>query len=265
VRLDPSHRLPEIGAHRYQNALDQLDQLYNERSGEVLRRIVATGLLLAGDARRMAYPRFVRFLAASLLAVIVVAAPLAARAQQPPPVPYDPYAPQPAYGAPPPYAAPPGYGAPAYGAPYGNPYGAPTPMQLMMYENEKKSAGLALVLQILLPGAGSIYADHVAGAVLTWGGMIGGIALIVVGVNQDVRSIDGQSMTSGRGDGLIVAGIAAYLGFWIYGFVDAYQSANEYNVNLAKRLRLPMMDLSVAPLRTATQSTALAPTLTWRF
>jgi hypothetical protein len=142
-------------------------------------------------------------------------------------------------------------------------------MQLMAYENEKKSAGLALVLDILLPGVGSIYADHAVGAAITWGGMIGGIILIGVGVHQDVQSLDanGNSMTSNSGDGLIIAGVVALLGFRIYGIVDAYQSANEYNVNLARKLRLPMMslsDVSVAPIRTP-QGTTLAPTLTWHF
>jgi TM2 domain-containing membrane protein YozV len=219
-----------------------------------------------------------------LLAVVVVAVPALSAAQQPappaappaaapqvpaspPPAPYDPYAPQPAYGAPPPPYGAPGYGAPPYG--YATPYGAPTPVQLMIYENEKKSAGLALVLQILLPGVGSIYADHVAGALITWGGMVGGVVLIVAGVNEDVRSIDnGTSMPSNSGAGLILAGVAAYIGFWIYGLVDAYQSANEYNTELARKLRLPMMslsDLSVAPIRTAQGTTTLAPTLTWRF
>lgn len=229
-----------------------------------MRLIVATVLVLVG----IASPGVSRAQQPAPPAAPAPATAPAAPPQQAAPVPYDPYAPQPAYGAPPPgYGAPPpGYGAPAYGYGYGYaPYGAPTPMQLMAYENEKKSAGLALVLQILLPGAGSIYADHVAGAAITWGGMIGGIALIIAGVNQDVRSINGQSTTSSQGDGLILAGVGAYLGFWIYGFVDAYQSANEYNANLAKKLRLPMMDLSLAPLRTAAQSTALAPTLTWRF
>ena len=46
--------------------------------------------------------------------------------------------------------------------------------------------------------------------------------------------------------------------------VDAYSSAQDYNANLARTLRLPQMGLSLAPLRTA-QSTALAPTFTLRF
>jgi hypothetical protein len=216
-------------------------------------------------------------LCSGLLALLVVSAPLAARAQtpppqvppsaappapMPPPAPYDPYAPQPAYGAP-----PPPYGAPVYAAPpYGYaPYGQPTPMQLMTYENEKKSPALALVLSLWIPGVGNIYADHAAGAAITWAGIIGGCVLMGVGVNQDVKDLNGQSTTSGSGDGLILAGVVAFLGFYIYGVVDAYQSANEYNADLARKLRLPMMNLSVVPVRTSGQTTAVAPTLTWRF
>jgi Borrelia membrane protein P13 len=231
----------------------------------------------------------VRLSLLTLTIVVVVAVPLTSRAQQPAAAPgppaapaaapapygaYDPYAPQPAYGAPPPQygAPPPQYGAPPpqYGAPpYGYGYaGGPTPMQLMMYESGKKTPGLALVLDIIFPGIGSIYADHATGAAITWGGMIGGFVLIVVGVNQQVHALNQNQSSDGTisdaGVGLILVGALASIGFRIYGVVDAYSSAKDYNANLAKSLRLPEMNLSLAPLRTP-QSTALAPTFTLRF
>ncbi len=144
-------------------------------------------------------------------------------------------------------------------------------MQLMMYESGKKTPGLALVLDIIFPGIGSIYADHAIGAAVTWGGMLGGFVLIGVGVNQQVHAFNQQNQSqssdgtvSDAGVGLILVGALASIGFRIYGVVDAYSSAKDYNANLAKSLRLPEMNLSVVPLRTP-QSTALAPTFTLRF
>jgi hypothetical protein len=170
-----------------------------------------------------------------------------------------PYAPPDQWAPPPPAGTPPP--APAYGA--APPGYAPSPLPYMAYESNKKSQGLALVLEFLIPGVGSAYAEHAMGAAITWGGMLGGVALIVGGLSDTRSQGDVQTLTD-QGAAMITVGIVAILGFRIYGFVDAYSSTGDYNVELARRLKLPDINLSVAPLRTP-QGTALAPTLTLRF
>jgi hypothetical protein len=51
-----------------------------------------------------------------------------------------------------------------------------------VHEETSKSASLAFPLELLLPGAGSIDADHATGALVNWGLMLGGPLLIVKGV-----------------------------------------------------------------------------------
>jgi hypothetical protein len=131
---------------------------------------------------------------------------------------------------------------------------------LMMYEREKKSPGLALVLDIVFPGAGSIYADHPWGALVTWGGMIGSLFVALAGLEYDSSHQNGTS----DGEALFFLGLAGVGAFRVYGVVDAYSSAKDFNADLARRLRLPEIFVSLAPIR-ARESTALAPTLTLRF
>src|SRR5262245_41181288 len=82
-------------------------------------------------------------------------------AQAPPPP--APPPPPPPTGQPPPPPPPQGYG-------YGNGYGPANPndpyrMQnaYFIYDNEKKNEGIALLLEFLVPGVGSVYAEHLNG------------------------------------------------------------------------------------------------------
>ena len=170
----------------------------------------------------------------------------------PPPAPYPypyayPYAPPPA----------PGYGQPTYGF---------NPSAMFLYESQRKNQGIAVVVEFLVPGLGSIYADHVAGAAITWGLMIGGVVIAVWGINQaqnnDTTGSNGQVNVTA-----VLIGVAAILAGRIYGFVDAYSSAGDYNRALAQRLGLPAgVSLGVTPLRAADgQSVAWAPSLELRF
>jgi TM2 domain-containing membrane protein YozV len=152
---------------------------------------------------------------------------------------------------------------PAQGAPYGYGYAAPgyniNPQTMFIYEEEKKSPGLALVLSLLLPGLGNIYADHAIGAVVTWGLIIGGVLLINWGANQ--TNLDTGQDANG---GAITIGFLAVLGGVIYSLVDSYSSAKDYNRELARRLGLPMM--SLAPIRVnGSTETAWGPAVTLRF
>src|SRR5262245_7623742 len=58
--------------------------------------------------------------------------------------------------------------------------GALTPRQLVAWENESKSHGLAVLLS-WFPGLGCIYADHLQGFLVTWLGVGPGIGLVVYG------------------------------------------------------------------------------------
>jgi hypothetical protein len=201
------------------------------------------------------------WLRGALVVFLVVALPAASvRAQQPAaPGPYD--APDPWVT---PVPAPPASG-------YGRPVpGAPTPMQLVAYDNQKKSVPLAVVLELFVfPGIGSIYGDHAQGALITWGGLISGIVLVVVGATKLEHTVytPGGPRTTGDDDaaaGFIIAGVVAIVGGRVYGVVDAWRSTSAYNAGLARRLGLPPLAATVAPMSTA-RGLAWGPALQLRF
>ena len=178
--------------------------------------------------------------------------------------------------APDPWLTPHPSGAPPQGAPRAAPapvqplpYGEPSPSPYMgqpygfnqrsvfMYENDKKNPGVALLINFLFMGAGSIYADHAAGALIAWGVMIGGVALVIWAVNPDRSERETEYGVTG--------GLMMMAGAVIYSYVDAYQSAKEYNRNLARRLGLPIdLALSATSIRNG-ETTAWGPALTLRF
>jgi hypothetical protein len=202
-------------------------------------------------------------------ALLVVATP-GARAQsnpdgyptqppagQPPPPTAQPYANP--YGAPPapqPYGA---YGAPY--APYGSPYPPPVnPQNWYLYEASKKSVAVSVILELFIPGVGSIYADHVIGAVITWGLTFAGLVVALSAFDEDQygypTTYDNDRFT---------LGLLLVLGGRIYGIVDSVQSANDFNRGLAARLGLPAtVAVGVTPLRDGT-ITAWGPSLAFRF
>jgi TM2 domain-containing membrane protein YozV len=146
-------------------------------------------------------------------------------------------------GYPPSAGPPPGYPPPppGYGGPYYY-YGPNNQMTYANYEAQKKNAGLALLVEFLVPGLGSFYGDHGLGALITWTLMITGVVLLVVGANQwvdDVNAENGSEIHSSTGNTEMIAGLLMILGGRIYGFVDAYQSSEEYNRKLRARLGLP--------------------------
>jgi hypothetical protein len=146
--------------------------------------------------------------------------------------------------------------------PAGAAYGSITPQAIFIYDEEKKSPGLALVLSLFIPGVGNIYADHAMGAVITWALIIGGASIAVWGINH--------SNPDGGGGGGVDAGGALFMGFFValggvaYGLVDSYLSAQDYNRELARRLGLPIV--GIAPIRTSGgNDTAWGPALVLRF
>ncbi len=172
---------------------------------------------------------------------------------QPPPPPPGGFAP---YGPP--------YG-PAYAAHYG--YAPVQPPGELYYEAQKKNEMLALVIEFFVPGVGSIYADHVAGAMVTWALTVGGIVLAFWWVGQNINQ---ESFDNGAGNGprdtwAIYLALGAILGGRIYGLVDSYSSARDFNQRLRQRLGLPdFASLGVVPIRTD-RAISWGPSLSFRF
>jgi TM2 domain-containing membrane protein YozV len=203
------------------------------------------------------------------------AADPAPQAVPPPPPPWGQPAqpPPPAWGQPlqqqpPPGYPPPGYPPPGY-SPYGGPYAYPAGPGgvAFQYEAQKKNELLALLVEFLIPGIGSIYADHVAGALITWGLTIGGVILAFWWVGQNV----GQEATFGNSNNgrndvwAIYVAVGAILGGRIFGLVDSYTSAKDYNQRLRQRLGLPeWASVGVVPIRTD-RTVAWGPSLSFRF
>ena len=174
------------------------------------------------------------------------------------------YAAPPGYGPPPNYGPPPGY-APGF-APYPppGPYYGNGQSPVLLYEALKKSEWLAAAIELFIPGVGSIYADHVAGAIVTWATILTGTVLIFWWI-RDLQT-DQDGWTVGSGDpALLYLGLGLFLGGHIYGLVDAYTSARAFNRDLRARLGLPdWASLGVVPIHTD-RALAWGPSLTFRF
>jgi hypothetical protein len=129
---------------------------------------------------------------------------------------------------------------------------------------------LALVIEFFIPGVGSIYADHVAGALVTWGLTVGGIVLAFWWLGRQIdtaeASNNGFSSDNGPHDlWAVYLAVGMILGGRIYGLVDSYTSARDFNRRLRTRLGLPdYASLGVAPIRTD-RTLSWGPALTFRF
>jgi len=209
-----------------------------------------------------------RLLACSILALVVLACGSRAYADGPSAT-WDGNPPQAAAPVAPiggsPYGSAP-YGGAPYGSAYGNSYGV-NPQAMMFYDNEKKNGAIALLLEFLVPGVGSVYADHGIGALITWGLMIGGVVVIVWDLESQITTNpDGTTTTNGSFDATpVLLGVGMILAGRIYGFVDSYSSCTNYNRALAQRLGLPVgVAFNLAPIR-MDQNVAWGPALSLRF
>jgi len=185
---------------------------------------------------------------AALIASLAVGSRAMAQAAPPNPDPYT--APPPSYGAP-----PPGYGTVTM----------PPQNAFLMYDAQRRNAGLAILIELFVPGLGSLYGDHGVGALITWGLMIGGIALVIVGATNSVDSIDRQGHDNTGAGTEIGIGIAMFLGGRVYGLVDSYLSTEEYNRKLRQKLGLPAgLSLGVGRIGSGPMA-ALGPRLSFTF
>ena len=186
-----------------------------------------------------------------------------------------PSAPQP-QPPPPPAPPPPGGFAPypgAYAYPYGNvgPYGNASPYGpppvTFIYETQKKNELLALVIEFFVPGVGSLYADHVAGAILTWATFVGGVAIFFWWFDQNLANRNNSTVSDNGPQDVwaIYLGFGLILGGRIYGLVDSYTSARDFNRRLRARLGMPeWASVGVVPIRTD-RAVSWGPSLSFRF
>jgi hypothetical protein len=126
------------------------------------------------------------------------------------------------------------------------------------------------LLEFVVPGLGSIYGDHLTGALINWGLEILGVVLIVDSLNIRSNCVDDRSGYSHCepevNSGELLVGLGLLLGGRVYGFVDAYSSTNDYNRRLRRQLGLPdWVAFGIAPIRSARNDVAYAPTLRLRF
>ena len=137
---------------------------------------------------------------------------------------------------------------------------------MFLYAEQSKSSAAAVLLSLLVPGVGNIYADHALGAVITWALIIGGAVVTTQSVHNttDAYGYSYATTTSVNSSELTV-GIFMILGGLIYSPIDAYFASERYNHELAERLGLPTgFALGPAPIRTD-RSVAWGPGLSFRF
>ena len=125
---------------------------------------------------------------------------------------------------------------------------------------------MAVVLSLLVPGVGNIYADHALGAVVTWALIIGGIFVAVNSVHDTTDSYGNTYLTTTSvNSSELTLGILMIFGGFIYSPIDAYFASENYNHALAQRLGLPT-GFALAPAQFRTdRSIAWGPALTFRF
>jgi TM2 domain-containing membrane protein YozV len=135
---------------------------------------------------------------------------------------------------------------------------------MFLYEAQRKNGGVAVLLSLLLPGAGNIYADHFVGAVITWALIIGGVAVTVNSIHTSADSY-GYTTTDSANSGELTLGLLMLLGGVVYSPIDAYLASESYNQALAQRLGLPNgLVLAPEPIRTD-RGVAWGPGLSLRF
>jgi hypothetical protein len=117
---------------------------------------------------------------------------------------------------------------------------------------DAKSPFAALAWE-LIPGAGSLYADDVPGAITTWALIVGGTAASVWGFSMmsfpDSDTEPRHSTAAAMP--LLLSGLGLAVFGRIHGFVSAYAATERYNAALASRSIFSASSLSFAPCLTS--------------
>lgn len=143
-----------------------------------------------------------------------------------------------------PMLAPPGAMAPAPPPPDGSAW--------LAYNARKKNEGIGVVLELFVPGLGSLYGDHWQGAATTWGLFAGGFVLVGWGLIETTKDREETPPTIGLA---LTAGALMVIGGRIYGLVDSYRAPKRYNRRLAGSLGLRGLVLGPVPMKTSGQTT----------
>jgi hypothetical protein len=204
---------------------------------------------MSGRARSPLARLVARF---ALALVAFVSAPVAARAQ---PLPEHPGAqPAPPPTSPGATALSPGATAPSLRV--------PDESARRIYEASRRSQGVALVVELFMPGFGSIYGDHWQGAAITWSMNVTGSVATAWGAWQLGF---GESDSSDLPQAAMLAGLGLMVASRVHGLIDAYRSTARYNRRLARRFGLVgRMVLAPMPLQTSGQA-ALGLGASWQF
>jgi hypothetical protein len=123
--------------------------------------------------------------------------------------------------------------------------GAAPAVRDLIYADDSKSTAGAVVIEILFPGLGSVYAEDQRGAVITWALIAAGAAAMIVGISQvHFYGPDGPEpppmpeKTSPIALPLIIGGAAVAVYGRIYGLQNAASAADRYNTALRTSLGL---------------------------
>lgn len=124
-------------------------------------------------------------------------------------------------------------------------YVAPPPpdpaMGMAIYQGSKRSHGLSLLCEFFVPGLGSLYGEHLGGALITWALLAAGLGLLIygfAGIGSDPEGIGAGTDESPVRFGLLGGALLMGAGR-VHGFVDAWRSTTRYNDGLRTRLGLP--------------------------
>jgi hypothetical protein len=123
----------------------------------------------------------------------------------------------------------------------------PTAQAMAMYENGQKSLPLALMAEIVFPGAGNLYAGRYWRSGFTFGGMAAGAISFLHGMNMQLAAQDGGER-SAVGQTLMLTGLVTLVGSRIFGLVSSGFSIRDHNRELKKKLGLsPSLSAAVTP------------------
>ncbi|MDW8362774.1 MAG: hypothetical protein RMK74_10260 [Myxococcales bacterium] len=113
----------------------------------------------------------------------------------------------------------------------------------MLFNALSKSIGVAIVLEIFLPGVGNLYAENLTGSLVTWGAFVLAVALAFPDTSCDPYD------DPVCGDAPVTLPLAVFLviGGYVYGIVSAAQAVTRYNDRLAVRLGLQGQTIGFGP------------------
>ena len=111
---------------------------------------------------------------------------------------------------------------------------------LLAYESEKKSEAVALMLELVLPTLGHVYAGDFKRGVIPALVSVGGMAAWMIGAV-------GSAFNSNDADNWMRFGAIAAIGGRVWGLVTAPGTAKQFNERLRQKLGIETTSISVGP------------------